>query len=289
MSPLVPISKGLTMSTLTLLTLPIGNPEDITFRALERLKSDGFILAEDTRELVKLLRHYGIETKDKTLESFHDHSSDKLESLVHKIKQGVKMSIVSDAGSPMISDPAYPLVKHALSQNVAIHCVPGVSSVITGLELSGLPPIPFHFYGFLPREMEKQRELFLECLKHKGTSVFFESPHRLEESLKLLAQDFPEAQIALGRELTKTYETTYRFLARDFLQQDIRYQGEFVMCVDFRSITALESKREQKLKALALDIIQEGAGSRRLSKLLAEITGDSAKDIYKILSRSSQE
>jgi 16S rRNA (cytidine1402-2'-O)-methyltransferase len=277
------------MSTLTLLTLPIGNPEDITMRALERLKSDSYILAEDTRELVKFLRHYGIETKDKTLESFHDHSAEKLESLVHKIKQGLKMTIVSDAGSPMISDPAFPLVRHALSQNVELACVPGVSSVITGLELSGLPPIPFHFYGFLPREIDKQRELFIECLKHKGTSIFFESPHRLKDSLELLAQDFPDAQIALGRELTKTYETCYRFEAKDFPTMEIRYQGEFVVCVDFRSIAAIESKREQKLKAMAREMIEEGAGSRRLSKLLSEITGEPAKEIYKVLAREGQE
>jgi 16S rRNA (cytidine1402-2'-O)-methyltransferase len=277
------------MSTLTLLTLPIGNPDDITLRALEHLKSDGFILAEDTRELVKLLRHYGIETKDKTLESFHDHSQEKLESLVHKMKQGLKMTIVSDAGSPMISDPAYPLVKHALSQNVELLTIPGVSSVIASLELSGLPPIPFHFYGFLPRESDRQRDLFLDCLKHKGTSIFFESPHRLKDSLELLSVDFPDAQIALGRELTKTYETCYRFLARDFPTVEIRYQGEFVVCVDFRSVTALESKREQKLKAMAREMIEEGAGSRRLSKLLAEITGDSAKDIYKVLAREGRE
>lgn len=273
------------MAQLTLLTLPIGNPQDITMRAFDQLKEASFLLAEDTRELVKLLRHYGIETQGKTLDSFHEHSLDKLAPLVSKIAKGLPVVFVSEAGSPIISDPAYPLVRACLNHGIEVRTLPGVSSVITALELSGLPPLPFHFFGFIPREQEKRKLVFNECTRLEGTSVFFESPHRLEKTLQLLSEDYPEASISLCRELTKNFETVYRFKAGEFSTQEIRYQGEFVVCLNFSDQKSQENPREILLKEIAEQIITEGARPKLLSKLLSEITGKNSKDIYKQLNQ----
>jgi 16S rRNA (cytidine1402-2'-O)-methyltransferase len=271
------------MAKLTLLTLPIGNPQDITLRAFEALKEASFLLAEDTRELVKLLRHYGIETQSKTLDSFHDHSLDKLDTLVGKIKRGIPMTLVSEAGSPIISDPAFPLVRACLEQGIEVATLPGVSSVLVALELSGLPPHPFHFFGFVPREQEKRREIFDECTHLKGTCIFFESPHRLEKTLELLCAEYPRVQLALARELTKNYETVYRFQAGELSQQEIRYQGEFVLCCDFSEQGGQESSREIQLRKMANELLEQGAKPKLLSKLLSELTGEPAKELYKRL------
>lgn len=273
------------MSTLTLLTLPIGNPQDITLRGLDELKNKAFFLAEDTREFVKLLRHYGIETSEKTIDSFHDHSSDKLDSLIQKIKNGQAVTLVSEAGSPIISDPAFPLVRAALARGITVHSLPGVSSVLVALELSGLPPHPLHFFGFLPREEERIRELFEQCSRQKGVHLFFESPHRMEKSLQVLERFFPDTELAVARELTKTFETVYRFKASELPEVDIRYQGEFVLCCDFSQTPVTETAKEKKLRELAEEILTEGAGAKRLSKLLSEITGQAPKEIYRILSQ----
>lgn len=268
------------MSKLVLITLPIGNSEDITKRALETLKEENHFLAEDTRNLSKLLNHYGIDSKSKNIDSFHDHSEDKIARIVDKVKRGQRLCIVSDAGSPVISDPAFPLIRVCLQEGVKIEAISGISAVTCALELSGLPPHPFHFHGFLPKDSKGRREYFTEQLSQVGTHIFFESPYRMEESLEILAGVHPEGDVAVGRELTKTYETVHRFKASEFKNENINYKGEFVLLFYVGKEHVPTKAENQKLKDLANQYLREKRSTKNLSKLLAEILEEKSSDIY---------
>lgn len=274
------------MTKLLLVGLPIGHPQDITQRAYQALEQAPYILAEDTRNLVKLLRHYGIATEQKKIDSFHDHSEGKLEGILAQIKNFGQVVLVSDAGSPIVSDPAYPLVKAALEHGVEVDSYSGVSSVIMALELSGLPPHPFHFYGFAPREESKRRQSFEKVSSISGQHIFFESPHRLEKTLQLLEQEHPLADVFLGRELTKKFQTSYRFLAKDLADQDIKFKGEFVMSVYFpQSEGPQDSKDSLELKALAETYLDSGGGTKSLAKVLAKASGRTKASVYQQLTQ----
>lgn len=271
------------MSKLILLGLPIGNPQDITQRGFKTLQDATYILAEDTRNFIKLMRHYEIATDNKRIDSFHDHSDNKLDSLIAQLKNYGEIVLVSDAGSPIISDPAYPLVRAAIDAGVEIESVPGVSSVVVALELSGLPPHPFHFYGFLAREDQKKRESFDQAQKLGGQHLFFESPHRMEKTLKLLAKHHPDCDVFLGRELTKKFQTSYRFKASEWSEAQINYKGEFVMALSFPRLEGGPDFLDQSLIAQALDYLDHGGGTKKLSKLLSELTGQKKSEVYQKL------
>lgn len=271
------------MAKLILCGLPIGNAEDITVRALKCLTEARCLLAEDTRNFVQLLRHLEISTDLKDIDSFHDHSAAKLDSLVQKIHRGQDIVLVSDAGSPIISDPAYPLVRACLDAGIEIETIPGVSSVVVALELSGLPPHPFHFYGFLPREDQARKSVFEACQSVAGTHLFFESPHRMEKSLVALAQVAPECQVYIGRELTKTFQSSYRFLAQDWKSAEVNFKGEFVMGINFPQLKPREDKVMQELKLLAIDYVEQGGGPKKLAKILGLVTEQNPKDVYRDL------
>lgn len=274
------------MAKLLLVTLPIGNPQDITGRAYEALEKAVYILAEDTRNLVKLLRHYEIPTEQKRIDSFHDHSEAKLDGILAQIKNYGQAVLVSDAGSPIVSDPAYPLVKAALEQGMEVDSYSGISSVIMALELSGLPPHPFHFHGFVPREASKQKISFTEAQKIGGQHVYFESPHRLSKTLQLLQKEHPRAQVFLGRELSKKFQTCYRFMAHDLDQQDIKFKGEFVLCLQFPELEkALESESALELKSLAETYLDSGGGTKSLAKVLARASGRPKAQVYQELTQ----
>lgn len=271
------------MGKLILCSLPIGNAQDITLRALQCLKDARCLLAEDTRNFVQLLRHLEINTDNKDIDSFHDHSAAKLQSLVQKIHRGQDIVLVSDAGSPIISDPAYPLVRACIEAGIEIESMPGVSSVVVALELSGLPPHPFHFYGFLPRDDQGKKTSFEYTRSIKGTHLFFESPHRMEKSLELLEQMAPEADVYLGRELTKAFESNYRFKAREWREAQINIKGEFVMAVNFSEVAPVEDKALAELKNLAQDYTDNGGGPKKLAKVLGLLLERNPKDVYKDL------
>lgn len=273
------------MSKLVLITLPIGNSEDITKRALEILKEEDHFLAEDTRNLSKLLNHYGIDSKSKNIDSFHDHSEDKIVKIVDRIKRGQKLCIVSDAGSPVISDPAFPLIRACLKDDVKIETCSGISAVTCALELSGLPPHPFHFHDFLAKDSKGRKDYIGEQLSNVGTHIFFESPYRMEESLEILSALHPEGEVAVARELTKTYESVYRFKAGDFKNQNINYKGEFVLLFHVSKDQVPTKEAHQKLKDLANQYLREKRSTKNLSKLLAEILEERSSDIYSELNQ----
>ncbi len=272
------------MAKLILLSLPIGNVDDITLRGLKILKEKKYFFAEDTRNLFELLSHHAISSHDKKINSFHDHSDDnKLQTVINILQENEDVVYVSDAGSPIVSDPGHPLVIHVLKNNIEIDSVPGVSSVILGLELSGLPPIPFHFYGFLPRGNSAIKEAFFLCKMSKGTSIFFESGQRIVETLEILEKYCPDFKVVVARELTKKFQSVYRFLAKDFqaIKDQLILKGEFVLLIYEKDQSFLGSnlcQNEELIKLANKAILTPGPKS--FSKVLAHILSKDTKEIY---------
>lgn len=192
---------------LFIVATPIGNLKDITLRAIETLQQVDLIAAEDTRHSQILCKEYEIKTK---LESFHSHSSSaKTNKIIEQILNGKDVALISDAGTPGISDPGYVLIKSALENEIEIVPIPGVSACITALSASGLPTDKYLYLGFLPIKKGRQT-LFQSLLEEKRTTVFYESPHRLIKTLTQLNEIMPERKIVIARELTKIYEEFFR-------------------------------------------------------------------------------
>lgn len=223
------------MSKLYLVPTPIGNLEDITLRAIRILKEADLILAEDTRTSGKLLKHLGISKK---LNSYHIHNEHKSVShLVDRILSGESMALISDAGTPAISDPGFLLVRECIKNNVEVDCLPGPTAFVPALVNSGLPNDRFHFEGFLPHKKGRQTRL-IALAENPFTTVYYESPHRLVKSLKQFAEFFGEdRQASVSRELTKLYEETIRGtlveLYQHFEKQNVK--GEIVLVVAGKS------------------------------------------------------
>lgn len=209
---------------------PIGNLKDITFRALEILKEVDMILAEDTRTSSKLLKHFQIE---KPLRAYHMHNEHKtLEAVVKELHQGRQFALISDAGTPAISDPGFLLVREAIRENILVETLPGATAFIPALVNSGLAAHSFAFEGFLPVKKGRQTKL-KELAEEKRTMVFYESPYRIVKTLKDFEEYFGNRQASVSREISKLYEET----KRGTLQELAAYfnektpKGEFVVCV----------------------------------------------------------
>ena len=277
------------LSALTLITLPIGNQKDITLRALEALKVGKIFYAEDTRVFKKLLELLAISYSDKLIDSFHEHSEGKIETIIQKIKEGHEVYLVSDAGSPMISDPAYPLLRRVREAGIEIKTVPGVTSVITALELSGLPPQPFHFWGFVTRSKQERLTFFSELMNLAGTHIFFESPHRIFETIEAFFSTNPEGELVVTRELTKIYESVYRLRKENLnvLKTLVMDKGEFVVLFHVES-KATSSVQNSELKSLVNDYLYEKPGTKKLAKIFAKILEVDSKVVYDQLIKSDK-
>lgn len=201
---------------LYLVATPIGNLADITLRALDVLKSSDYILCEDTRHSLHLLKHYGIQ---KPLKSFHKfNEATKEEAIIQDIQEGKIVSLISDAGTPGIADPGMRLVQSCIQENLPVTPIPGVSAPITALCCSGLSTEVFQFVGFLPKAPSELKKYLKEVLNYRGTTLCFESPQRLTKTLALLNEIDPERKIAVARELTKQYEEVVRGTASELLE-----------------------------------------------------------------------
>lgn len=203
------------MSKLYLVPTPIGNLKDITFRAIEVLKSVDLILAEDTRTSGKLLKHYEINTP---LQSHHMHNEHKtIDGLLNKLKSGITIALISDAGTPAISDPGFLLSRACIEHNIEVECLPGATAFVPALVNSGLPNDKFVFEGFLPVKKGRQTRLLM-LAEEPRTIVFYESPHKLLKTLGHFCEYFGEdRQVSVSRELTKLYEETIRGSAKEVL------------------------------------------------------------------------
>ena len=211
---------------------PIGNMEDITIRAIETLNNSDLILAEDTRHAKKLLSEYKISTK---IQSYHlNNEHKKVNDYVELMISGKKISLITDAGTPCISDPGFLLVREAIKKEIIITCLPGATALIPALVLSGLPSESFIFEGFLPRKKGRKKKL-IELSQNIRTTIIYESPYRVVKTLTDFLEYFgEERQISLSREISKIYEETYRGSISEAIKyfSNKKIKGEFVICID---------------------------------------------------------
>lgn len=221
--------------TLFIVSTPIGNLEDITLRAIRTLKEVSAIAAEDTRRTRKLCTHYGIGTP---LTSYHDfNKEEKTPVILQLLREGAHIALVSDAGTPLISDPGFYLVRQAIAAKVPVVPIPGPSAVLAALVASGFPPDRFSFEGFVPRKTGARLELF-KRLDHDGrTSILFETPHRLQSTLEALQETVGDRKLVIARELTKLHEEILRGTAEEILHSGViqRIKGEITIIIEGKS------------------------------------------------------
>ena len=211
---------------------PIGNMGDITIRAIETLKNSDLILAEDTRHAKKLLSEYKISTKVNSYHLNNEHK--KVNDYIELMSSGQKISLITDAGTPCISDPGFLLIREAIKKEIIITCLPGPTALIPALVLSGLPSENFIFEGFLPRKKGRKTKL-LELAQNTRTTIIYESPYRVVKTLTEFLEYFGEdRQITLSREISKIYEETFRGSVVEAVKyfSNKKIKGEFVICID---------------------------------------------------------
>ncbi|MEY3288650.1 MAG: rRNA ((1402)-2-O)-methyltransferase [Pseudomonadota bacterium] len=270
---------------------PIGNLGDMSFRAVEVLKKVDLIAAEDTRHVKMLLQHYGITNK---LVSLHQYNEDKASSvLLEKLREGQSIALVSDAGTPLLSDPGMPLVKMVKDAGLDVVPIPGACALIAALSAAGLPVTQFSFEGFLPRTSSARKAFFNERVLSQKTWVFYESCHRILASLQDMAVILPlDRQIVIARELTKIHETIVRTSLGNALQlveqNDNMRKGEFVVIVD----GAVVDKKEQIVtpdQERLLQVLLRECSIKTAVAMAVEITGVRKKLLYQAALEISKE
>ncbi len=275
------------MGTLYLCATPIGNLEDITLRVLRILKEVDLIAAEDTRQTIKLLNHFEIR---KPLISYHEHNKyQKTPVLVKKLLEGADIALVTDAGTPAISDPGADLALAAYEAGIPVTSLPGASAVVTALTLSGLDTRRFAFEGFLPQD-KKEHTRVMERLKNTTyTTVFYEAPHRLVKTLEAVAEVVPgERKIAVCRELTKKHETVMHTTLADALRyfRENEPKGEFVFALQGADEEALEKEQQKKWEEISLEehmniYTSQGMERKEAMKAVAKDRGMTKNQVYK--------
>jgi len=270
--------------TLYLVATPIGNLADITHRALQILKDVDLIACEDTRHTHKLLQHYGITTK--TI-SYHEHNEQqRAAQLIDLLKQGRDVAVVSDAGTPSISDPGFRLVRAAIESEVTVVPVPGPSALIAALIAAGLPTDEFFFAGFLPARANTRRARLSELRMLPGTLIFYEAPHRLAATLKDAHELLGEREAVVARELTKLHEEIKRGRLSElagYFESEDRARGEIVVLIDRNVIAEASDKTETSVAALVDQFEQEGLDHRAALKKAARELGLSRAEAYRRL------
>lgn len=276
--------KGQTdFGTLYLVPTPIGNLQDMTFRAVEVLKAVDFICAEDTRNTGLLLKHFDISTRQI---SFHEHNAyEKIPDLVDLLRSGKSLAQVSDAGMPSISDPGHDLVKAAIAENISVVALPGASAGITALIASGLVPQPHIFYGFLPRKAGQQKDFFESKKNYPETQIFYESPYRVADTLENMQTVYGDRQLVLVRELTKLYEEYQRGNISEVLSyiSGNPLKGECLLIVSgFNSQEEIQDLDKLDLASLVKNLVEQGNKPNQAIKKVAKDFGLSRQEVYNI-------
>ena len=275
--------------TLYLVATPIGNLADITHRALQVLRDVAVIACEDTRHTRKLLQHYGIDTK--TI-SYHEHNEQqRARALVESLQQGSDVAIVSDAGTPAISDPGFRLVRAAIESGIQVVPVPGPSALISALIAAGLPTDEFFFGGFLPARASARRARLNELRSLPGTLIFYEAPHRLAASLKDAYEVLGEREAVVARELTKLHEEIRRGRLRELSEHysSVEPRGEIVLLID-RTVLDQAATKETSLGSISKLVQQfeaEGFDRRAALKKAARELGLSRAEAYRRLTQEN--
>lgn len=264
--------------TLFLVATPIGNLEDITFRAVNILKSVDLIAAEDTRQTLKLLNHYEI---SKPLISYHRHNEDtRSDILIEKLNEGKNIAVVTDAGTPGISDPGEEVVKEAIKNEIKVVPIPGACAMINALIASGLDTKEFAFYGFLPLNKKLRKEK-LEEIKNEGkTTIIYEAPHRIKDTLNELQKNFGDINIVVAKELTKIHEQYYRGKISEVNNMIETPKGEFIIILEIN-----KKQKENELNNLSLEehykyYENQGLDKKEIIKKIAKDRNVNKNEIY---------
>lgn len=263
---------------LYIVATPLGHLKDISLRALETLQKVDYILAEDTRHSLILLRHYQIQ---KPLISYHKfNEASRLDKILADLKEGKEIALISDAGSPLIADPGFKLTERLHQEKIPYTVIPGASSPIMALQLSGFPTDRFQFLGFAPRKSGALGKFLQDILSYPGVSLFFETSERLRQTLAKMAYILPHNPLAAVREMTKQYEEVIRGTANELLEALPHPRGEFVIAVaPFKEQKAVSREDIEALEA-------EGLSRRDAIRTLSERTGLSRRTIYKLANQT---
>ena len=276
--------------TLYLCATPIGNLEDMTFRAVRVLKEADLIAAEDTRNSVKLLNHFNIQTP---MTSYHEYNKyEKGRKLVEKLLEGENIALITDAGTPGISDPGEELVGMCHEAGITVTAVPGAAACITALTMSGLPARRFSFEAFLPQEKKERRAILEEMKTDTRTLILYEAPHRLVKTLKLLADRLGDRRVSVCRELTKRHETVFR----SALPEAVVYyeqnppKGECVVVIQGISRREIEEEERGKWTDMSIEdhmeyYLSKGIDKKEAKNRTAKDRGVQKRDIYNYLNR----
>ena len=279
----LPVEGGLEAGALYVVATPIGNLGDLSARAQAVLGAVQRIAAEDTRTTSGLLAHFGIRTPPGGLVALHDHNESKVaDQLIAELAGGATLALVSDAGTPLISDPGYALVRAARMAGRPVYAVPGPCAAIAALSISGLATDRFMFAGFLPAKSAARRAAFETLKDEPRTAIWYESTHRIEDSLDdLVAVLGPDRRVCIARELTKRFEQSITLPAgalRDWQREDPnRGRGEFVLVIEGAPEVADDREAERVLRLLLAEL-----PASRAARLAAEITGSPKKPLYQL-------
>ena len=279
---------------LYLCATPIGNLEDITLRVLRTLKEVDLIAAEDTRNSIKLLNHFDIKTP---MTSYHEYNKiDKAYVLISKMQEGQNIALITDAGTPGISDPGEELAAMCYEAGIEVTSLPGPAACITALTLSGLPTRRFAFEAFLPAD-KKERKLILEELKNETrTIILYEAPHRLVRTLEELKETLGNRRMTLCRELTKRHETAFHTTIEELIlyYQTEKPLGECVLVIEGRSRQEMEEEQKASWEKITLEELREiyetqGHSRKEAMKMVANDRGMTKRDVYQYLINKTEE
>lgn len=273
---------------LTLCATPIGNLEDITFRAVKLLKEADFIAAEDTRHTRKLLTHFDIHTK---LISYHEHNKEERgKELIELLKSGKNITLVTDAGTPGISDPGEDLVRMSLCEGIIVTSAPGAAACITALILSGQSTRRFVFEGFLPTNKKEKEQVLLELKNETRTIILYEAPHRLMKTLDTLYKTLGDRKVTLAKELTKKHETLVSTTLKEAigLYQKEEIRGEYVLVLEGKNIEEVIKQQQSDWLEMTIEkhlsvYLDKGLSEKDAMKQVAKDRGVSKREIYAYL------
>lgn len=279
--------------TLYLCATPIGNLEDITYRVVRILGEVDLIAAEDTRNSIRLLNHFQIRTP---MTSYHEHNKyDKGRKLVEKLLEGKNIALITDAGTPGISDPGEELVKMCCEADITVTSLPGAAACITALTVSGLPTRRFAFEAFLPTDKKEREKTLDELAGETRTIVLYEAPHRLVKTLRLLAEKLGDRKVSVCRELTKKHETVYRtsLLEAASYYEENEPKGECVIVIKGRSREELEREMREAWENMSIEAhvehyLSQGYDKKEAMKKAGKDRGVSRRDIYNYLERKNK-
>lgn len=278
---------------LYLCATPIGNLEDITFRVVRTLKEVDLIAAEDTRHSIKLLNHFEIKTP---MTSYHEFNKvDKAKYLVEKLQAGLNIALITDAGTPGISDPGEALVRQAYMAGIEVTSLPGACAAITALTLSGLATRRFCFEAFLPSDKKEHKQVLEELKNETRTIILYEAPHRLCKTLQELYEAFGDRKLTIVRELTKKHETIWQstLLEATEVYQTKEPKGEYVLVLEGRSYEQMEEEKQMQWGATSLSehmklYEDRGMDKKEAMKAVAKDRGISKRDVYQMLIREDE-